>query len=159
MGSVRSSEFRKTMSQFCTGVVAVTGCYEEKPIGFAAQSFASVSLEPFLVALCPSKSSTSWPKIREAGRFCVNILAKEQLPICEAMSRSGGDKFIGLEWRGGLTGSPIFSSSLGYAECEIEAEHEAGDHLVVIGRVIDFDLIYEKSEPLLFFRSEYGSFV
>ena len=74
-------EFRDTLGQFATGVVIATGCLEGAPAGFAAQSFASLSLDPPLVALCPSKTSVSWPKLRESGHFCINILSDAQQGI------------------------------------------------------------------------------
>ena len=78
--------FRNVMGNFCTGVVVATGLHEGAPAGFAAQSFVSLSLDPPLVALCPGKNSSSWPKLRDSGSFCVNILAADQQPICDAMA-------------------------------------------------------------------------
>ena len=157
MAEVDGQQFRATMSHFCTGVVVATACLNGEPVGFAAQSFVSLSLDPPLVALCPAKTSTSWPKIREAGHFCINMLSASQQSICDAFARSGGDKFSGLEWQPGLTGSPVLSGILAYADCVLEAEHDAGDHTVAIGRVEELRTI-EAGTPLLFFRGGYGTF-
>jgi len=62
-------DFRQAMGNFCTGVTVVTGIDNGEPVGFAAQSFVSLSLEPPLVAVCPAKTSSSWPRIRAAGNF------------------------------------------------------------------------------------------
>jgi len=110
------------------------------------------------VALCPGKHSSSWPKLRDSGSFCINILAADQKPVCDAMAVSGGDKFAGLSWRPGVTGSPVLDGVLGYVDCELEAEHDAGDHTIAIGRVRDFAIIDEAKGPLLFFRGGYGEF-
>jgi flavin reductase (DIM6/NTAB) family NADH-FMN oxidoreductase RutF len=150
--------FRTTMSNFCTGVVIATGIVDDQPAGFAAQSFVSLSLEPPLIALCPAKSSTSWPKLRASGSFCVNILAADQQAVCDAMARSGGDKFAAFAWQKGVTGSPILEGVLGYVDCRLEAEHEAGDHTIAVGRVVDFSIADETAAPLLFFRGGYGAF-
>ena len=99
--------FRNAMGNFCTGVVIVTGMEGQTPVGFAAQSFVSLSLEPPLVAVCPGKSSSSWPKISESGHFCVNILAADQKSVCDTMAQSGGDKFAELQWRARLTCLPL----------------------------------------------------
>ena len=78
MTEFSDSDFRKVLSQFCTGVVVATGCLDGEPAGFAAQSFSSLSLDPPLVLLSPAKSSTSWPKLRDSGSFCINILCSKQ---------------------------------------------------------------------------------
>ena len=83
MAEVDSLQFRSAMGQFCTGVVVATACLDGEPVGFAAQSFVSLSLAPPLVALCPAKTSTSWPLIRDSGNFCINILAANQRQMAE----------------------------------------------------------------------------
>lgn len=150
--------FRNAMGNFCTGVVIATGIGEEGPAGFAAQSFVSLSLDPPLIALCPGKNSSSWPKIGASGSFCINILGREQKSICDVMAQSGGDKFAAIDWRAGVTGSPIIADSLGYIDCSLEVEHEAGDHTIAIGRVKDFEIAQEEGRPLLFFKGNYGDF-
>jgi 3-hydroxy-9,10-secoandrosta-1,3,5(10)-triene-9,17-dione monooxygenase reductase component len=151
-------EFRNALGQFCTGVVIATGCMDGEPAGFAAQSFSSVSLDPPLILLCPAKTSSSWPRLRRAGSFCINILAADQKPVCDVFARSGIDKFAALPWRPGVTGSPILEDVLGYVECDLHAEHDAGDHTIVVGLVRDFRIIDPEGLPLLFFRGAYGQF-
>ena len=150
--------FRNAMGNFCTGVVIATGLNEGEPAGFAAQSFVSLSLDPPLVALCPAKSSGSWPKIRDSGSFCINILTCEQKAVCDVMAISGGDKFASLTWTSGTTGSPILDGVMGYIDCDLETEHDAGDHTIAVGRVRDFKIIQDGIGPLLFFRGQYGDF-
>lgn len=151
-------QFRATMSQFCSGVVIATGCLDGDPAGFAAQSFVSLSMDPPLVALCPGKSSSSWPRIRDSGAFCINILGADQQDVCANFARSGGDKFAGLSWRPGVSGSPILDQVIAYVDCTLEAEHDAGDHTIAIGRVRDLAIVDEERGPLLFFRGRYGDF-
>ena len=150
--------FRNAMGNFCTGVVVATSMHEGAPVGFAAQSFVSLSLDPPLVALCPGKSSSSWPKISASGKFGVNILTREQQSVCDAMAVSGGDKFAAFDWSEGTLGVPLLDGVLGYVECEITAEHDAGDHLIAIGLVKRFDIVAPEAAPLLFFRGSYGEF-
>lgn len=151
-------EFRGTLGQFCTGVVIATGCVDGRPAGFAAQSFSSVSLDPPLVSLCPARTSTSWPRLRESGSFCINILAADQKPVCDVFAQSGIDKFAALPWHRGVTGSPVLEGVLAYVDCDLEAEHDAGDHTVVLGRVRDGRILDATGSPLLFFRGTYGQF-
>ncbi|MFP6817032.1 MAG: flavin reductase family protein [Pseudomonadales bacterium] len=150
--------FRTSMGQFCTGVVIATGCLDGEPAGFAAQSFSSLSLDPPLVALCPGKTSTSWPKLRDSGSFCINILAAHQKPVCDVFAQTGIDKFASLDWEPGATGSPVLSEVIAYIDCELEAEHDAGDHTIAVGRVRYFQIFNAESAPLLFFRGGYGRF-
>lgn len=151
-------DFRTTMSQFCTGVVIATGAPDGEPAGFAAQSFVSLSLDPPLIAICPGKGSTSWPKLRAAGAFCVNMLHASQVDVCNHFAQSGGDKFAGLDWHPGATGAPILADALAYVECTLENEVEAGDHTIAIGRVQAYERLQESLGPLLFFRGKYGQF-
>lgn len=116
-----------------------------------------MSLDPPLVAFLPDKKSSSWPKIRKAGCFCVNILSEEQEYVCRAFAVRGGDKFAGLSWRPAATGSPILEGVVAWIDCELEAVHDAGDHEIVIGRVRELD-IARSSRPLLFFQGGYGRF-
>ena len=153
-----SRAFRDTMGQFATGVVVATGCVDGVPAGFAAQSFVSLSLDPPLVALCPGRGSTSWPKLRSSGHFCINMLAFDQRETCDLFARSGGDKFASLPWRAGTSGSPVLDNVLAYVDCALEAEHEAGDHTIAVGRVLDFSVERPGCGPLLFFRGGYGDF-
>lgn len=158
MSEIDAREFRMVLSQFCTGVVIATGCVDGEPAGFAAQSFTSLSLDPPLIALCPAKTSTSWPRLRASGSFCINVLGADQQSVCDLFARSGIDKFDGLDWRPGVTGSPVLAGVVAYVDCDLEAEHEAGDHTIAVGRVRDIQILDAESKPLLFFRGRYGSF-
>lgn len=158
MSDVDPRLMRDTMGRFCTGVVLATGSLGGVPAGFAAQSFVSLSLEPALVALCPAKTSSSWPRLRAAGRFCINVLGADQKPLCDAFARSGGDKFAGVPWHAGVSGSPIIDGVLAYVDCELQAEHDGGDHTIAVGRVLDLTVLDPERPPLLFFGGRYGSF-
>ena len=156
MTKFHGREFRDTMGQFCTGVVIVTGASDGGMAGFAAQSFVSLSLEPPLIAVCPGKSSTSWPRIRATGRFCVNVLGEDQQAVSDVFARSGEVADIG--WRPGASGAPILDGVLAYVDCALEAEHDAGDHTIAVGRVLDIEVLDGERGPLLFFRGAYGHF-
>ena len=158
MEKIDEREFRATLGQFASGVVVATGCLEGQPAGFAAQSFASLSMNPPLVALCPAKSSDSWPKLRESGSFCINILGEDQQAVCELFAQTGIDKFAELSWQPGETGAPVLAGVLGYIDCELAEEHDAGDHSIAIGRVRDLGVFDQERAPLLFFRGGYGRF-
>jgi 3-hydroxy-9,10-secoandrosta-1,3,5(10)-triene-9,17-dione monooxygenase reductase component len=153
---IDSRAFRNTLSQFATGVVIATGCVDGAPAGFAAQSFTSLSLDPPLVAVCPAKTSTSWPKLKASGSFCINVLSAAQRKVCEEFAKPG--LFADVAWRAGVTGAPILDGVLAYIDCDLVAEHDAGDHLIAIGRVRDLAICDAVTAPLLFFRGGYGTF-
>ncbi len=153
-----SASFRQVLGHFPTGVTVITAHPAGgAPVGLAVGSFTSVSLEPPLVAFCPARTSGSWPKIQATGGFCVNILADDQEHVCRVFAGKAGDKFAGLGWRPSPGGAPILGDALAWIDCAVEAVHEAGDHLIVVGRVTA--LAVEREErPLVFFRGGYGSF-
>jgi 3-hydroxy-9,10-secoandrosta-1,3,5(10)-triene-9,17-dione monooxygenase reductase component len=152
------ARFREVLGHFATGVTIVTATEEGQPVGFSAQSFSALSLNPPMVLLAPAKSSTSWPRIAQAGAFCVNILSESQEAVCRAFAVSGGDKFDGVDWTPGpVTGSPVITGSLAFVECTLGAIYEGGDHELVIGHVVAMDI--GEGSPLLFYRSGFGRFV
>lgn len=151
---VEPVEMRRVLGQFATGVTIVTGSDAGEPVGFACQSFTSVSLDPPLVLFCPAHTSTTWPRIRSGGVFSVNVLADDQLEVCKAFATSGGDKFAGVAWHDTAWG-PCLDNVLATVHCTIEAVHPAGDHDVVIGRVQRL-VTHREAAPLLFFRGQFG---
>lgn len=152
--AISETDFRTVLGSFASGVVVVTGTSSGEPRGLACQSFVSLSLAPQLVAVAINRTSVSWPEIERSGAFCANVLSTQQVEICKAFARSGGDKFFGLDWAPGTTGSPRLAASLAWIECTIEAVHLAGDHLLVIGAVRDIEV--GLGHPLLFYRGEFG---
>lgn len=154
--AIDSRAFRNTLGQFCTGVVIATGVENGELKGFAAQSFTSLSLDPPLVAVCPAKTSTSWPKLRASGSFCINVLAADQRVISEQFAKPG--MAASIAWRPGVTGSPILDGVLAYIDCDLETEHDAGDHTIAVGRVRAIEILDAAKGPLLFFRGAYGDF-
>ena len=152
-----SAKFRQVLGHFPTGVTVITAAGEGGPVGLAVGSFASVSLDPPLVAFFPDKGSSSWPKIERAGSFCVNILAEDQEEVCRRFASKGDDKFAGLGYHAAGSGSPLLDGVLAWIDCDINAVTEAGDHWCVMGRVRDLAVGHDGA-PLLFYRGGYGRF-
>jgi flavin reductase (DIM6/NTAB) family NADH-FMN oxidoreductase RutF len=156
--SIDSARFRQVLGHFASGITIVTAIDGGQPVGMTAQSFSSVSLDPPLVAFFPGKSSTSYPRIQSAGVFCVNLLAEDQEALCRTFAVSGGDKFAGVGFRPAAgTGSPVLADALAWIDCRIETEHDAGDHIITVGRVLDLEVTRE-AKPLLFYRGGFGRF-
>jgi flavin reductase (DIM6/NTAB) family NADH-FMN oxidoreductase RutF len=110
------------------------------------------------MAIAPAKSGTSWPMIRSSGHFCLNFLAAGQRSLCHRFAQSGQSKFEGLSWKMSTLGSPIIDGVLGFVDCRIDAEHEAGDHTIVLGEVFNLGILLPDPQPLLFYRGRFGSF-
>ncbi|MGZ4465555.1 MAG: flavin reductase family protein [Nocardioides sp.] len=149
--------FRDVLSRFASGVTVVTTTSAGEPVGMTCQSFSSVSLDPPLVLFVPAKTSRAWPLIQRSGKFCVNFLAADQADLSNTMASRGIDKFAGVAWTPTAeTGSPLLEGVLGHVDCTIHAVHEAGDHYVVIGRVLDL-AVTDEEDPLLFYRGAYAT--
>jgi flavin reductase (DIM6/NTAB) family NADH-FMN oxidoreductase RutF len=152
-----AAQYRRVLGHFATGVTILCAIDDGEPVGIAANSFTSVSLDPPLVAFCAATSSSTWPRIRSAGRFCVNILSEDQEDLCRLFATKGADRFGAVGWRRSEGGSPILEGVLAWIDCTIDAEHDAGDHVIVVGRAHGMD-VPEEGRPLLFFRGGYGRF-
>ncbi|HLI73775.1 MAG TPA: flavin reductase family protein [Acidimicrobiales bacterium] len=153
---VDAARFREALGHFASGVTIVTAVDDDGPVGFTCQAFTSLSLEPPLVAIAPGKSSTSWPRIAQAGEFCINILSEDQEALSRDFAVSGGDKFTGVGWRPAGNGAPVLDGVLAWIECRFLRAHDAGDHEIVLGLVVDMGV--HKGRPLVFYRGGFGGF-
>jgi len=150
--------FRQVMGRYPTGVVLIsTAEADGTPVGMVVGTFTSVSLDPPLIAFLPGKTSTSWPRIRKAGRFAVNVLGADQPNVCRAFSGRGGKKFEEVTWHLTESGMPVLDEAVFWLECEVADVYDAGDHEIVMGRVDRMDLA-TADLPLLFFQGGYGRF-
>ena len=149
--------FRTVLGHFATGVAIVTAIDGDEPVGMACNSFTSVSLEPPLVLFCAAKSSSTWPRIQASGKWAANILDDDGEEICRLFAQKGADRFARIAYTLGRTGSPILEDALAFVDCETIAEHDAGDHVIVVGRVLELGYQPE-GKPLLFYRGGYGRF-
>jgi 3-hydroxy-9,10-secoandrosta-1,3,5(10)-triene-9,17-dione monooxygenase reductase component len=154
--NIEQGEFRTVLGHFASGVVIVTGGAERRPTGFTCQSFFSLSLDPPLVAFAPGKSSTSWPRVAEGSGFCVNVLAEDQEALARTFANSGADKFAGVGWSPAPSGVPRLHGALAWVDCAIETIHDAGDHHLVVARVVGLESA--TGRPLLFYRGGFGGF-
>jgi flavin reductase (DIM6/NTAB) family NADH-FMN oxidoreductase RutF len=150
-----ATAFRETLGHFVTGVTIITAIDGGEPVGMAANSFTSVSLDPPLILFCAAHSSSTWPRIRRARSFTVNILDEDQEALCRLFAQKGVDRFSKVGWRPGAAGAPVLDDVHAYIDCDIWAEYEGGDHMIVVGRVLELGLNADAG-PLLFYRGTYG---
>jgi 3-hydroxy-9,10-secoandrosta-1,3,5(10)-triene-9,17-dione monooxygenase reductase component len=148
--------FREALGRFATGVAFVTAAPEGEPTGLIVNSFTSVSLDPPLISFAPARSSLTWSRMRRAGRFGVNVLGQRHEAFAMRAAPAGADRFADIEWELGRGGVPLLTDALASLECETVAEHPAGDHWIVVGRVDDLR-ISPITEPLVFFAGAFGT--
>ncbi|MGY1848143.1 MULTISPECIES: flavin reductase family protein [unclassified Blastococcus] len=146
---------RDVLGHFASGVTVVTADTPDGPIGFTCQSFSSLSLDPPLVALAPARTSRTWARLREIGRFCVNVLAEGQDAVSQNFARSSADKFAGVPWTPSPQGSPVLDDVVAWIDGELWAEYDGGDHTIAVARVLDLGAAPDR-RPLLFHRGAYG---
>jgi flavin reductase (DIM6/NTAB) family NADH-FMN oxidoreductase RutF len=151
-----SARFRQVLGHFPTGVCVVSGLSEGRPVGVAIGSFFSVSLDPPLVGFCAGTTSSTWPKLREAGSFCVNILGEDQEDVSRVFASKDPDKFAGIGWDRSPLGNPRIVGALGWIDCDLAEVHAAGDHDIALGAVRDLAVETEHG-PLVFFRGGYAN--
>ncbi|KTE22089.1 flavin reductase [Sphingopyxis sp. H050] len=146
---------RDAMGCFATGITIVTALDGNgMPAGLTANSFTSVSLDPPLLLVCVANTSGTAPVLRDASHFGVNVLQIGQQPASNRFATKGEDRFANLPWAPGETGVPLLGGSLVSFECQRESLHEAGDHFILIGRVVRAQFEPHR-DPLLYFRGKY----
>lgn len=157
-GSLDPRRFRDVLGNFPTGVVVVTAMdARDQPVAMVVGSFTSVSLDPPLVAFLPTRTSSSYERLRESTTFCVNVLSEEQEELSRRLASRDPDKFGAVGWRRAPSGSPILDGAVAWIDCDLTARHVAGDHDIVIGTVTALDT-EAPAGPLVFFQGKYGRF-
>ncbi|KTQ92632.1 flavin oxidoreductase [Aureimonas ureilytica] len=147
--------YRNALGTFTTGVTVVTVATSAGPIGMTVNSFASVSLDPPLVLWSPAKSSSRHALFTAAPHFAIHILGLEEDGLSTRFTR-GGLGFEGLDWQANDEGAPVIAGTLARFECETASLHDAGDHTIMLGRVLR--AAHREGDPLCFSRGAFGHF-
>ncbi|MCC0056656.1 MAG: flavin reductase [Rhodobiaceae bacterium] len=147
--------FRECLGQYVTGVTVMTAEHEGALVGMTVNSFASLSLDPPLILWSIRKNSTSLDTFRAAPNFVVNVLASDQIAVSQQFAVSGDVKFDGIVYERGIHGQPLLAGSAATLECSLEAEHDGGDHYLLVGRVNRFRR--HDRQPLVFKQGRYAA--
>lgn len=147
--------YRNALGSFTTGVTVVTAMTADGPIGMTVNSFASVSLDPPLVLWSPAKSSSRYDAFTGARHFAIHVLSADQDHLSAAFTR-GGSGFDGIDVRFNDEGVPVLPGTLARFECVEQAQHDAGDHTIIIGKVLR--VAHRQGEPLCFSGGRFGRF-
>jgi len=151
------SHFRHVMGHLPTGVSVVTAQDAGVPAGFAAGSFASVSLDPPLVLFSAATTSSTLRHVLASGRFCVNVLGVDGEELCRRFASRSDDKFAGVGWQPSANGAPRLTDAIAHVDCDVHDSVVMGDHRVVFGLVTDL-AVHHEGGPLVFYRGGYGRF-
>jgi flavin reductase (DIM6/NTAB) family NADH-FMN oxidoreductase RutF len=154
---VDARQFREVCGQYATGVAIITACGEGgEPVGLTVNSFSSVSLDPPLIQFSLDRKASMFSLFEDCSHFAVNVLSRSQQPLSN-MFAVRHDAFEDVVYSGGAGGCPILEDCLASLECAKYAVYDGGDHIIILGRVVNLDCAPSR-EPLLFFRGTYGSF-
>lgn len=156
---IDEARFRGVLGRYPTGVTLITARSESgAPVGMVVGTFTSVSLDPPLVAFMPTRSSSSYARLRESDSFCANVLSARQEDVCRTFAvRGAHDKFAQIGFTDSPSGNPIIDGSVAWIDCAVERIIDAGDHDIVIGRIRDLGE-GEGVLPMLFLGGGYGGF-
>ncbi len=154
MNQAKQADLRQILGKFLTGVTVVTTLDQHKvPVGFTANSFTSVSLDPPLVLVCLAQTAGLAPVFRRANSFAINILSTEQEATSNGFARRDEDRFANIDWQPKTTGSPVINDCAAWLDCEMYEKIIAGDHIILIGRIVDAEKT--ASHPLGYYQGRY----
>ena len=149
---------RHAFGIFPSGVTAVCALIDGVPVGLAASSFTSVSMDPPLVSVCVAHTSTTWPVLRTAVRLGVSVLATDHSGVARALSSKTGDRFADVSWEVTEQDAVLVHGSALWLDCSIEHEFRAGDHDIAVLRVAALQP-YPDVAPMVFHGSRFRQLV
>lgn len=153
------ASFRYTLGHFATGVTVMTTTAGQRMHGMTVSAFASISLDPLLVMVSVERSTVMHQLVAQSGAFAINFLGERSESTARFFAdnvRLAAPEFREGGYRLGITGSPILKEATGYLEASVHSRREAGDHTIIVGRVVALDVVTEE-EPLIYYRSGYRS--
>ena len=153
--TIAPDRFKAALRKFATGITVVTCGGDDGPHGMTASAFASLSLDPPLILVNLARTSHTLSLIRDRGSFAVNILRGDQEEVSRAFARRGTKSFDGLIARTGIDGAPLLAGAIAWLECRTDRIVDAGDHVIVLGEVMECDA--HEGPPLLYFEQTYSS--
>lgn len=153
-----AAQLRRAYGCFPSGVTAICALDDGEPVGIAASSFTSVSLDPGLVSVCVQNSSATWPRLRRLRRLGVSVLAEEQNQACRTLSLKTGDRFADCDWSASRDGAVFVHGAVAWLDCSIHNAVPAGDHTIVLLNIHALRAEPERA-PLVFHGSRFRQLV
>ena len=159
MTQLDKGSFRHAMSHFASGVTIMTTTVAGRMHGMTVSAFASQSLDPLLILVSVERSTTMHRLVMESRAFAINILGEQGEGTARFFAdnaRLDGPEFQEGAYHLGVTGSPLLEEATAYLEATLEATLEAGDHTIMVGRVVALKVVRDAA-PLIYYRSGYRS--
>lgn len=147
--------FRFVLGHVPTSVTVVAAVTPDGPKGLSVGTFVPVSLEPPLVGFFVARTSSSWPPIAAGEAFSVSVLGEDQAELSGRFAVPDTDKFAGVDWDPAPSGHPVVAGCVAWVDCALADEHEAGDHVLVLGEVLALGVGEGDHGPLLHHRGGY----
>jgi flavin reductase (DIM6/NTAB) family NADH-FMN oxidoreductase RutF len=153
---IEREQFKAALRRWASGVTIVTTEWGGQCFGMTASAFSSVSIDPPLVLVCPDRRSKTLPFLRMSGVFTVNVLASDQEALSSRFAAAGNEdmRFEGLVCSTGKTGTPRLPGALVALDCRTVSLHDAGDHVICVGEVMDAD-VSARGAPLVYYEGGY----
>jgi flavin reductase (DIM6/NTAB) family NADH-FMN oxidoreductase RutF len=129
------ASLRRAFGCFPSGVTAVCASIDGMPVGMAASSFTSVSIDPPLILVCVANESATWAQLRGASRLGLSILSADHDQACRQLAAKDGDRFAGCEWWATDDGAVFVAGATALMHCSLEEELPAGDHHIALLRI------------------------
>ncbi len=156
-GPIDGRVLRQALGLFVTGVTIITSGFGDEAAGTTVNSFTSVSLDPPRVLFCLHNQSRLRPVIEQTGAYAVNFLAGQQERLATAFAGRETASLIGVKHQNSETGVPVLSEALAFFSCNLVDAFDGGDHVIMVGQVIEFGTLRRHREPLIFFRGALGA--
>lgn len=158
MTDLTPDNFRKACGYWATGVsIVTTRDVDQTPYGLTMNAVTSLSLTPPMFIICVDNKSDTLEPMKRSGVFCINVLSSGQQDLSNSFAKKNPNKFDGVVFERGITGSPMLHGRLMAIDCAVTAVHPGGDHHVFIGEVRAITLPESDAlEPLLYYRGRYA---
>lgn len=147
-------QLRRAFGAFPSGVAAICARIDRLPVGMAASSFTSVSVDPPLVSVCIQNTSTTWPVLRERPRLGLSVLSQWHDHACRQLASREGDRFAGIDWDAGEHDGIFIRGASAWMEVSVFQEIPAGDHIIALLELHGLD-VAPHTPPLVFYGSKF----
>jgi flavin reductase (DIM6/NTAB) family NADH-FMN oxidoreductase RutF len=156
---IAAEDFRELMAGLAGHVAVVTTLDADgRPTGLTTTAVTSVSALPPLLLVCVDLTSRTLPALRQGRRFVVNFLHDGSEALAARFASKLDEKFDGIDWTRSRSGMPVLREhSLGWVECRVTEEVEAGDHVILIAELEAGQTVNAQGDALLYHRRSFGS--
>lgn len=155
---LNAATLREAFGAYPAGVVAISALLGNEPVGFAASSFVSISLQPPMVAISVARTSTTWPRLAGAPVLGLSVLSRGQGELCRRLASREGNRFDGVAWQATPEGAVVIEDAALWLTARVSATYDGGDHEIVLMELLTTEL-FSGVEPLVFHTSQFRELI